>query len=84
MTAENKLCPKPNIPITNKTFSYKIIDVYNRIDRKLTLMKNTIKLKKCLTKYTQNNETKFIIPHQEDFKEHINQNHELQYDFTCE
>ena len=42
MTAENKIGPKPRIErddlFSTKTFKFKIVDIYNSIPRKLTLL----------------------------------------------
>ena len=54
MQKENKLGPKSKInnndKHTMKTFSYRSIDLYNKLDRKYTLLINNIKFKICLNK----------------------------------
>ena len=86
MMAENKLGPKPHIEkndsLSNKTFRFKIVDIYNRIDRKLMLLANSLKFKKCLTKFTINPQVKFIISSQTDYKDEP-PNLAYACDFSC-
>ena len=51
-----------------KAFSYKSIDLYNRIDQKFTLLTNNSKLKKCLNKLVVNPRTILRIKTQQDYK----------------
>ena len=71
MMKENKLGPKPSInrndKYTMETFTYKSIDLYNRLDRRYTLLINNIKLKKCLNKLYANPKTIFKIKIQRDY-----------------
>ena len=71
MQKENKLGPKQKInsndKYTIKTFTYKSIDLYNRLDRKYTLLINNIKFKKCLNKLYANPRTIFKIKGQKDY-----------------
>ena len=71
MQKENKLGPKITIKnndiFTMKTFSYQSIEIYNKIDRKFTLLINTIKFKKCLNKLYSNPKTTFKIKNQTDY-----------------
>ena len=71
MQKENKLGPKNKIDkddnLTMKTFSYKSIDIYNKLDRKFTILINNEKFKKCLNKLYSNPKTKFKIKDQADY-----------------
>ena len=87
MLAENKLGPKEVIDKKNllisKTFSWRSKDIFNRIPRQLTLLKNNNRFKKCITKFTLNPNVKFIIPPQDDYKEDITNNLNTALDFSC-
>ena len=71
MSKENKLGPKSKIAAndkyTTKTFTLKNIDIYNRLDRKFTLLINTIKFKKCLNILYTNPQTTFKMKTQPDY-----------------
>ena len=71
MLKENKLGPKYQIPAndryTMKTFTFKAIDIYNRLDRKYTLLINTIKFKKCLNSLYTNPKVNFKIKKQSNY-----------------
>ena len=71
MEKENKLGPKSKIysndKYTMRTFTYRSIDIYNRLDRKFTLLINNIKFKKCLNKLYSNLNTIFKIRNQLDY-----------------
>ena len=87
MTAENKLGPKLEINKNNmfisKTFAWRSKDIYNRIPRQLTLLKNSKRFKICITKYTIDPNIKFIIPTQDDNKDNINSDMNKAIDFSC-
>ena len=87
MIAENKTGPKPRIEIndnyTTKSFIFRAKDIYNRINRKLTLLKDSNKLKKCITKFTIDPNITFRIPVQTDYIENPPDNPNNQYDFSC-
>ena len=87
MTAENKLGPKQklnkNDTLTKKTFIMRSKDIYNMIPRQLTLLKNHLRFKKCLKKYTLNKNIKFIIPQQDDFKDNTDYVNNFTYNFCC-
>ena len=71
MIKENKLGPKPTYnkkdKHTMKTLTYKSIDIYNKLDRKFTLLINTVKFKKCLNKLSSNPKVVFKIKLQKDY-----------------
>ena len=71
MEKENKLGPKTKINNGNhhtmKTFTYQSIDIYNRLDRKFTLLINNVIFKKCLNKLYSNPKTIFKIKNQADY-----------------
>ena len=73
MKCENKYGPKEKVGkhdnINHKTFIYRCRDIYNRLPRQLTLLKNHQKFKKCLNKISLNSKSKLIIPKQDDNKE---------------
>ena len=87
MISENKLGPKQVIDKKNimisKMFAWRSKDIFNQIPRQLTLLKNTKRFKKCIMKYTIDPNTKFIIPHQDDFKEDLTIDLNTAIDFSC-
>ena len=87
MLSENKLGPKQPINKTNifisKTFAWKAKDIYNNIPRQLTLLKNNKRFKKCIAKYTNDPNYKFITPNQEDHKDNIKSDLNSALDFQC-
>ena len=71
MAKENKNGPKPMININDKytmrTLTYHSIDLYNRLDRRFTLIINNIKFKIVLNKLYSNPNTTFKINKQSDY-----------------
>ena len=87
MLSENKCGPQRKIErndkYSNKTFSFKIINIYNRINRQLTLLKNHQKIKKCINKLTTNPNIKFNIPKQNDYNGNEVEKHQDEFLFQC-
>ena len=73
MKSENKLCPQRKIDkndkFSSKTFTFKMINIYNKVNRELTLLKNNFKFKKCINKLSTNPNLKFKIPKQNDYND---------------
>ena len=71
MLKENKLGPKPannrKDKHTMKTLTYKSINIYNKLDKKFTLLINTNKFKKSLNKLYSNPKVVFKIKAQKDY-----------------
>ena len=87
MLAENKLGPQKKIPnhdkVSSKTYTFKIINIYNCINRQLTLIKDHQKFKKCLKKLTLNPKTVFRISLQKDHTNLQNENCNNQKFISC-
>ena len=59
---------------TQKSFLYMAVNIYNKLPRNLTLIKNTNLFKKWSKKYNINN--KIILKNQEDYIININMNND--------
>lgn len=71
--SENKCGPRTRIErsdkFSNKNFTNKAMDIYNKVPRELSLLKDNNKFKKCIIKYTLIPTIVFRIVGQNDYNE---------------